>query len=91
MREGGGTVYNTLKGGGTKKRGGYTKILKIGGGKVGQGVSALKGGGGGGLEPPCELCYNNINFLFFFFTLRTFQRNLKEQMVFDYNDFNFNA
>ena len=70
-----------------QKRGeGTQKFKKGGGGKVGQGVGALKGG----LEPPCELCYNNINFLFFFFTLRTFQRNLKEHLVFDYNDFNFN-
>ena len=55
LREGGGTVWNTLKGGGKKKRGGKTKILKRGG-KLGQGVSALKKGGGGGLEPPYELC-----------------------------------
>ena len=37
---------NTLKGAGTEKMGGDTKILK--GGKVGQGVCALKRGG---LEP----------------------------------------
>ena len=42
---GGGTVENTLKGGGTKKRGGETKILKRGI-KLGQGVVALKGGAG---------------------------------------------
>ena len=45
----GGTVWNTLKGGGTEKRGGETK-----GQKVGQGVGALKSWGGG-LEPPYEL------------------------------------
>ena len=37
MREGGGTVENTLKEGGTEKRGGDTKILKRA-----QGVGALK-------------------------------------------------
>ena len=42
-----------LKRGGTKKRGGDTKILKRGG-KLGQGVGTLKRGGG--LEPPYELC-----------------------------------
>ena len=41
----GGTVQNILKGSGTEKRGGETKILK--GGKLGQGVGALKNGGGG--------------------------------------------
>ena len=40
----GGTVSNTLKGGGTGKRGGETKILKSGS-KLGQGVGALKRGG----------------------------------------------
>ena len=39
----GGTVSNTLKGGGTGKRGGETKILRRGS-KLGQGVGALKGG-----------------------------------------------
>ena len=34
----GGTVENTLKGGGTEKRGGETNILKMGGGKLGQGM-----------------------------------------------------
>ena len=43
----GGTIENTLKKGGTKKRGGETKISKRG-----QGVGALKKGG---LEPPYEL------------------------------------
>ena len=37
----GGTVENTLKGGGTEKNGGDTKILKRGF-KLGQGVGALK-------------------------------------------------
>ena len=36
------TVWNTLKEGGTKKMGGETKILKGGGGKLSQGVGALK-------------------------------------------------
>ena len=41
--------------GGTEKSGGKTKILKRGGGgKLGQGVVALKRGWG--LEPPYELC-----------------------------------
>ena len=44
MREGGRTKI-PLKEGGTEKRGGDTKILKKGGGgKLGQGVGALKGG-----------------------------------------------
>ena len=47
----GGTVWNTLKGGRTEKRGGETKILKRGD-KLGQGVGALKRGE---LEPPYEL------------------------------------
>ena len=57
IRAGGGcirvgrTVWNTLKGGGTEKRGGETKILKGGGGKSGQEVGALKGG------TPYELWY----------------------------------
>ena len=38
----GGTVKNTLKGGGTEKRQGETKILKMGGGKLFQGVGTLK-------------------------------------------------
>ena len=49
----GGTVYNTLKGGGTEKRGGEQRFQK-GGCKLGQGVSALKRRGGA--EPPYELC-----------------------------------
>ena len=36
----GGTVKNTLKGGGTEKKGGETKFQK--GGKLGQGVGALQ-------------------------------------------------
>ena len=43
-----GTVLNTLKGGATEKRRWETKILKRGG-KLGQGVGALKKGV---LEPP---------------------------------------
>ena len=39
----GGTVWNILKGDGTEKRGGETKIFKRGG-KLGQGVDALKRG-----------------------------------------------
>ena len=52
MRAGGGcvsvrgTVKNTLKGGGTEKRGGEPKILKRRGDKLGQGVGALKRVGG---------------------------------------------
>ena len=41
-----------MKGGGTEKRGGATKILKSGGGKLGQGMGALKSRGP---EPPYEL------------------------------------
>ena len=48
------TVYNSLKGDGTEKRGGETKILKRGN-KLGQGVGALKRGG---LESPYELWLN---------------------------------
>ena len=55
VRGGGGCCLKyTLKGGGTEKRGGDTKILKIGG-QAGSGVDALKRGGGGGLEPPYKL------------------------------------
>ena len=45
MREGGWTVWNILKEGETEKRGGETKIFKMGG-KLGQGVGALKRGAG---------------------------------------------
>ena len=41
LHEGGGTVWNTLKGGETEKRGGETKILKRSR-KLGQGVGTLK-------------------------------------------------
>ena len=44
----GGTVQNTLKGGGTEKRRGETKIIKSG--KLSQRVGALKRGGGGVLK-----------------------------------------
>ena len=47
-----GTVWNTLKGNGTEKRGGETKISKRGGSKLGPRVGALKKVG---LEPPYEL------------------------------------
>ena len=47
----GGAVSNTLKRGGTEKRGVDTKILKRRG-KLGQGVGAFKRGE---LEPPCKL------------------------------------
>ena len=53
LREGGGNCLKHLKRWWEKKRGGKTKILKRGG-KLGQGVGALKRGGG--LEPPYELC-----------------------------------
>ena len=58
MGGGGGTVWNTLKEGGTEKRGGATKILKRGGGKLGQGMGALKSRG---LEPPYELWNGSSN------------------------------
>ena len=45
------TVANTIKRGGTEQRGGDTNILKRGG-KLGQGVAALKRGV---LEHPYEL------------------------------------
>ena len=52
----GGNCQNTLKGGGTEKREGGTKILKKGG-KLGQGVGALKRGR---VDPPYELwTYNH--------------------------------
>ena len=43
----GGTVKNTLKGGGTEKRGGKTKILKRRGGQVGSRGGCFKKGGAG--------------------------------------------
>ena len=43
MRESGGDCLKYLKSGGTEKRGGETKIFKKGG-KLGQGVGALKRG-----------------------------------------------
>ena len=43
------------KGGEVEKREGEMKIFKRGWGKLGQGVGALKSGGG--LEPPFELCH----------------------------------
>ena len=52
MREGGGNCLKYLKWGVEQKRG-DTKTLKRGG-KLGQGVGALKRGGG--LESPYELC-----------------------------------
>ena len=45
-----GTVWNNLKRGATEKKGGKQRFKK--GGKLGQGVGALKRG----LEPPSELC-----------------------------------
>ena len=58
MCEGGGTVQNTLKGSGTEKRGGETKISKRGS-KLGQGVGALKGGGE--LESPYKPPYGQYD------------------------------
>ena len=55
MCEGGGNCLKYINRGGTEKRGGETKILKMGG-KLGQGVDALKRRG---LETPYELCKNN--------------------------------
>ena len=49
----GGTVQNTLKGGGTEKRGGETKILKRRG-QAGSRGGCLKKSCG--LELPYELC-----------------------------------
>ena len=43
----GGTVYNTLKGDGTAKRRGETKILKTGGGQAGSRDGCLKKEGAG--------------------------------------------
>ena len=61
MREGGGDCLKYMKGGGTEKRGGDTKILKMGrGGKLGQGVGTLKRGGP---ENPYELCITSFYFL----------------------------
>ena len=54
----GATVWNTLKGGRTEKSGGEINILKRGD-KLGQGMGALKRGGGG-LEPPYELWFLRI-------------------------------
>ena len=56
--KGGGTVQNTLEGGGTEKRGGETKILKRGGGDGSRGGCLKKGGG---LEPLYEQCINIIS------------------------------
>ena len=53
----GATVWNTLKGGRTEKSGGEINILKRGD-KLGQGMGALKRGGG--LEPPYELWFLRI-------------------------------
>ena len=47
-----GTVWNTLKGGGTEKKGGDTKNLKRGGGQAGARGRCLKKGG---LEPTYKL------------------------------------
>ena len=55
---GGGTVWNTLKGGGTKKRGRETKIFKKGG-NLGEEVGTLKWGRGAGT--PFQLCHLVIN------------------------------
>ena len=58
MREGGLSKI-TLKGGGTGKRGGRAK----GGGKLGQGVAALKRGD----EPPYDLCITLCYGIYFSF------------------------
>ena len=47
----GGTVKNTLKRGGTEKRGGETKILKRGEGKLDQGMGHFKKVGEGAGTP----------------------------------------
>ena len=55
------TVQNTLKGSGTENRGGKTKILKRGGGKLSQEVGALKKGRG--RESPYELWATTLSLL----------------------------
>ena len=52
LREGGGNCLNTLKGGGTEKRGRETKILKRREAQAGSRVGYLKKRGGGWLGPP---------------------------------------
>ena len=54
----GGTVWNTLKEGGTEKRGGETKILKRGGGSWVE-LGALKRGTG----TPLRTLYIPVTFL----------------------------
>ena len=55
----GGTVENTMKGGGAEQRGGDTKISK-GGDKLCHGVGALNRGGGAGT--PLRTCAVVVQF-----------------------------
>ena len=57
----GGTVWNTLKGGGIEKRGGESKILKRG--KAGSRVGCIKKEGG--LKPPKKLSCYTLTFSYF--------------------------
>ena len=56
-----GTVWNTLKWGGTENRGGETKIFKKGGGQAGSRGGCPKKEGG--LEPLYEVCFVSIKFV----------------------------
>ena len=61
MREGGENYLKYLKRGKNRKEGRGNKDFKKVGGRLGQGVGALKRGGGE-LEHPYELCVNiNLN------------------------------
>ena len=71
MLEGGGNCLKYLKKGRTEKRGGKTKTLKRGEGKLGQGVGALKRGVGWNpltnydtffsVQPSLDAALQNIN------------------------------
>ena len=65
MREGGGKCLKYLKRewNRTEWRGNKDFKKGGGGGKLGQGVGALKMGGGGGLEPPYKLWYPKLSLL----------------------------
>ena len=57
MHEGGGNCIKYLKRGWNRNEGRGNKDFKKRGGKLGHGVSALKRGERGGLEPPYKLWY----------------------------------
>ena len=63
LREGGGNCLNTLKGGGTEKRGRETKILKRRGARAGSRVGYLKKRGGGVAGTPLGTMHLEV-FLF---------------------------